>query len=125
MKTALKFIALTLSGFAFVSCCGLDNNYSKGYSNVKETVVTYEEKVITINPGGKGAMPYTKVVRVPVETTRNVKKKCVCTDKFTPKPDCCGKLSDAVVTRASVQGGTGEPSLGLIPTMRPLATVAE
>lgn len=123
MKTALKLIALTLCGLAFASCCGIDNNYSCGSKTVEKTITTYKEEVHTVRPGGKGAMPYTKIVRVPTTTTVNVKEKCVCTDKFCPKPDCCGRVSNEVVKRATIQGGTGEPHLGLIPTMRQLVTV--
>ena len=122
MKTALKFIALSICGLAFISCCGIDNNYSCGTKNVEKTETTYREEIQTVHPGGKGGMPYSKVVQIPVETTRTVKEKCGCTDEFCPRPDCCGKLSNEVVKRATIQGGTGEPFLGLIPTMRPLVT---
>lgn len=123
MNTALKFIALGISGFAFVSCCGLDNNYSNGSKLVEKKVVKYEDRLITVNPGGKGATPITKVISVPVESTRLVRVKCKTTDRYRPEPDCGGQVSEAVVSRASAQGGTGEPHLGLIPTMRPLDTV--
>ena len=118
MKTAHKFIALAVAGFAFASCCGIDNNFSSGNKPKGKEVITYKEEVVTVTPGGKGAMPYTKIVKTPVVTY--VDDPCVCTDKYTPKPDCCGRLSDEVVKRATIQGGTGEPHLGLIPTMRPL-----
>jgi len=125
MKTALKFISLIVCGLAFASCCGVDNNYSCGKKKVKKTITTYEEKIVTVNPGGKGSMPYTKVVKVPTTKEIWVENKCKCTDEYCPKPDCCGKLSNEVVSRATVQGGTGEPMLGLIPTLRPLVDTDE
>lgn len=120
MNTALKYISLGIVGVALASCCGYDNNYSKGYKNIEKTKTTFEEKVVTFSPGGKNAVPYTKVVKVPTTETYTVKEKCVCTDSYTPRPDCCGVLSKEVIKRATTQGGTGEPFLGLIPTMKPL-----
>lgn len=123
MNTALKSIALIVTGIAFTSCAGIDNNYSCGSKKVEKTKTTYKEEVVTVNPGGKGSMPYTKIVKVPVTETYTVKEKCKCTDSYCPRPDCCGKLSKEVTSRATVQGGTGEPFLGLIPTMKPLVSL--
>ena len=123
MKTALKTIALIVTGFALASCCGFDNNYSKGSKKIEETKTTYVDKIVTVNPGGKGSMPYTKTVRVPVTTTVFTKKKCKCTSSYNPRPDCCGTLSKEVTSRATTQGATGEPFLGLIPTMKTLVSV--
>ena len=126
MKTAHKFIALAVAGFGFVSCCGIDNNYASGTKMVEKEVTSYEEKIVTVTPSGKDGMPYTKVVKVPVSNkTVKVEEKCVCTDVYYPEPDCCGQLSDEVVSRATIQSGTGEPHLGLIPTMRPLVIASE
>jgi len=110
MKTAHKIIALAIAGLGFVSCCGIKRD-------TKE-VITYKEEVRTVTPGGKGSLPYTEIVKVPVVSTEKV--KCDCTDSYSPKSDCCGRLSKEVLRRATVQGGTGEPHIGLIPTMRPL-----
>jgi hypothetical protein len=120
MKTALKFISLSVCGLFFASCCGIDNNFSCGSKITKKTVTTYKEEVQTVDPGGKGGMPYTTIVKVPVTETVSVKEKAVCTDEYCPRPDPCGTLSNEVISRATVQGGTGEPMLGLIPTMKSL-----
>ena len=125
MKTAHKFIALVIAGFGFVSCCGIDNNFSCGTKKVEKEVTAYKEKVGTVTPGGKGSMPYTKIVKTPITKTVRVDEECVCTDEYCPKPDCCGRLSDEVVKRATIQGATGEPHIGLIPTMRPLVAPAK
>ncbi len=118
MKTALKTIVLIVTGFALASCCG-----NRGTQLVEETKTTYVNKVVTVNPGGKGALPYTKTIKVPVTTTVFTKKKCKCTSSFNPKGGCCGELSKKVTQRATTQGSTGEPFIGLIPTMKTLISV--
>ena len=125
MKTAHKFIALAVAGFGFVSCCGIDNNYNCGLKKAgTKEVTTYKEEVQTVYPSGKGALPYTKIVKVPVTKKVKIKEKCDCTDKFNPNGDCCGRISKEVLSRATVQGSTGETHIGLIPTMRPLVTAS-
>ncbi len=124
MKTTLKFIALTVTGLAFASCCGIDNNHTKGYKSVTKDVTTYKEQVVTVYPSGKGGLPYSKVVKVPTTETVTIKEKHKCTSKFKPNSHC-GSIGTEVVSRASVQGSTGEPFLGLIPTMRPLVSLEE
>lgn len=125
MKTALKLLTLTLVGFFFASCCGVDNNYSCGKKLIEKEKVTYKEEVQTVYPSGKGGIPYSKIVRIP--TVKKIKKyeKCVCGDTYCPKPDCCGVISKSVVKRATVQPSTGEPHLGLIPTMKPLVPMPQ
>jgi len=120
MKTAFKFLALSILGFMMASCCGVND----GYTTKTKKVTTYKEVVRTINPGTKGGMPYTKVERIPVVSYEKVKVKCVCGDNFCPEPECCGVISKQVLSRATVQGGTGEPHIGLIPTMKPLVPQA-
>lgn len=50
------------------------------------------------------------------------KQKCVkCLSFYCPKPGCCGTVGENVLSRATMQGGSGEPHIGLIPTMKTLA----
>lgn len=122
MNTTLKFIAIAVTGLAFASCCGIDNNHSKGYKEVTKDVTTYKEQVVTVYPSGKGGLPYSKVVQVPTTETVTIREKSKCTSSFTPNSHC-GTLGKEVTSRATVQGGTGEPMLGLIPTVKPLVSL--
>ena len=65
---------------------------------------------------------YVVTERVPVTTTETVTQTCTkCGSSYCPKPQCCGIVSKSVLARATAQGGTGEPQIGLIPTMKILA----
>ncbi len=43
---------------------------------------------------------------------------CCLGSTYCPKPSCCDIISPAVLKRAAAQGGTGEPHIGTIPTMK-------
>lgn len=111
MKNALKLLALALLSAAFTSCCGLGLCSDSIHGEQKTT--TYE----TVPAGPKGGMD----VQVPVVTTTKVKHPCTkCGSSFCAK-DCCGIISKQVLSRRTTQGSSGEPHLGLIPTMKALA----
>ncbi|MGC6464846.1 MAG: hypothetical protein ACON38_03990 [Akkermansiaceae bacterium] len=57
-----------------------------------------------------GCRTQSKIVRVGCEN------RC-----YNPSPGCCDVVSKAVLKRATAQGGTGEPHIGTIPTMKVLA----
>ena len=59
----------------------------------------------------------TRIVREPVPCGD-------CGSKFCATPDCCGITPISVLSRATAQGGTGEPHFGTIPTMKVLVTGA-
>jgi hypothetical protein len=82
-------------------------------------VTTYQEVQRTVY---SGKTSHVVTDRVPVTTTQTVKHSCrKCGSSYCPKPQCCGIVSDTVLARATAQGGTGEPQIGLIPTMKILA----
>ena len=117
MKTTLQLLALAILSLSFSSCCGLLP--CGGSLSAEKQVTTFEESQRTVY-GNKTS--YVVTDRVPVTTTKTVKQRCCkCGSSFCPKPQCCGIVSPQVLARATAQGGTGEPQIGLIPTMKTLA----
>ena len=117
MKTTFKLLVLALASLAFSSCCGFLP--CGGSLTAEKEVTTYTETERTVYSGKSS---YTVTDRVPHTTTEKVSQCCnKCGSSFCPKPQCCGILSKAVLSRATAQGGTGEPQIGLIPTMKTLA----
>ena len=109
MKNAIKLFAIAILSITFSSCCGVLCTGS--IEGVKE-VTTYE----TVR--SEGAKGYSEV-QVPVINKVKVKQQCVkCGSTFCPKPECCDIISKKVLARATTQGGSGEPHIGLIPTMK-------
>ena len=135
-----KFTLLLLAGvFATLlpSCCGLSSKLGFGSCKKSGSIVRvgcendkYTTKEVTkykivkrmVNPGTKGGIPYEVEDKVAYTETVKVKKRCgICGSVFNPSSGCCGVISPAVLKRATAQGGTGEPHIGLIPTMKILA----
>ncbi|MCH2332535.1 MAG: hypothetical protein MK312_13495 [Roseibacillus sp.] len=113
---AILFLALSFSS------CGLSCNgcSSKKYVEIEE-VEWIEEEVIA-EAGAKGGTGETVKVRRPVVKT--VRKAVKCTPSFSwysVDSDCGGTVSSRVQKRATGQGASGEPHVGLIPTMKELA----
>jgi hypothetical protein len=116
MKTTFHLLALAVLSLAFSSCCGLLP--CPAALTAKKEVTTYQEVQRTVYTGKSS---YVVTDRVPQTHTETVKKACLkCGSSFCPKPQCCGIVSDTVLARATAQGGTGEPQIGLIPTMKEL-----
>lgn len=116
MKTTFQLFILAAISLAFSSCCGLIP--CGGGLTAKKEVTTYKEVQRTVY---NGKTSYVVTDRVPVTKTKTVRHCCVkCGSSFCPKPNCCGIVSNAVLSRATGQGGTGEPHIGLIPTMKDL-----
>lgn len=89
----------------------------KGGMQAEREVTTYRDEVRTVYADKTS---HQEVVRIPETHREVVKQKCTkCGSSFCPK-SCCGILSKEVVARATAQGGSGEPLIGLIPTMKPL-----
>lgn len=106
MKTKIQLLTVALFAVLFASCCNFNKH---GYIEGEQKVLVSE------STGAKGGM-------VTVEKTVKVKHECTkCGSFYCPKPDCCGIVPNSVLSRATAQGGTGEPHIGLIPTMKTLA----
>lgn len=90
---------------------------------VEKQVTEYvEEQIVVEGKGAKGGITTeTITVRRPVVKTVREEVHCGdCGSKFCATPDCCGIVPVSVLSRATAQGGTGEPHLGQIPTMKVL-----
>ena len=110
MKTTIQLIALAVLSIAFSSC---------GSMTAQKKVTTYTESQRTVYDGKSS---YVVTDRVPHTTTKKVRHCCnKCGSSYCAKPQCCGIVSPKVLARATAQGGTGEPQIGLIPTMKILA----
>lgn len=98
----------------------------EGGRYVEKQVTEYVEEQIVIEgksaKGGKGGLTTeTITVRRPVVKTVREEVPCGnCGSKFCAEPDCCGIVPVSVLSRATAQGGTGEPHVGTIPTMKVL-----
>jgi hypothetical protein len=116
MKTTFQLLALAVISLVFSSCCGLLP--CGGSLSAQKEVTTYTETQRTVY-GSKGSS-HVVTDRVPVTTTKRVTHSCnKCGSSFCPK-SCCGIIGKGVLARATAQGGTGEPHIGLIPTMKDL-----
>ncbi len=117
MKTTFQLLALALISLVFSSCCSI---FPCGGSNATyKNVTTYTEKERTVYTGKSS---HTVTDRVPHTKKVKVSKRCTkCGSKFSPKRGCCDVVSKSVLSRATAQGGNGEPHIGLIPTMKTLA----
>lgn len=118
MKTAIQLLVAALIAAMFSSCCSL----KRGYITGTKTVTVNQTTTSTYDPGDKGGLPYEVTTTTPVEKQVEHKHACIeCGSWFCPKPECCDIASKSVLSRATAQSGTGEPHIGLIPTMKTLA----
>jgi len=121
MKSIAQLIGLGLLATFLSSCCWL--TCDKGaYKEVEETKYKTVKNVVDGGIGAKGGVAYTTEEEVPYTVTKRVKiDKCgKCLSTFCPTPGCCGVVGEEVLKRATVQGASGEPHIGLIPTMKVL-----
>jgi len=89
------------------------------------TVVTEQQTQVYDAKGGMSVAPVqqevvqTKAVRY--KTVKRIHYSGPCVRPYCPDKVCCGTTGPRTRQMASVQGSTGSPNLGLIPTMKPLA----
>lgn len=134
MKTALKILSLALIAMLFTSC-SQEAIYYDASGNSVTSATEMSSKGKFVEPVAPVVVKKEPCKIVPKErkcAKRPTKKKetktaaqkqgCIkCLSFYCAKPDRCGVVSDSVLSRATMQGGTGEPQLGLIPTMKTLA----
>lgn len=129
MKKLALFPALALIALALNSCCNSCTKRSNfafsGASNdcyVEKEVTEWVEEEVYVDGGGKGGKMGTVTQSRPVTKTVKVKVECPpCGTFWRDSSGCCDLLGDSVYSRVTAQGGTGEPHIGLVPTMRVLA----
>ena len=132
MKNLALLVSLIAVSLGFSSCCSMFGipAGNAGYRTETRQVKTCGYDIVTkevVVPGdsksGKGGMVQTIEEKVPryKTVTKKVRIPCgSCTHFYCPKKDCCGTTSEFTMRMASVQGSSGSPNLGLIPTMKPL-----
>lgn len=131
MKKLIPFLFLGLLATLLPSCCGLggcaqngkiENVGCENQAYTTQEVTKYRIVKRMVNPGTKGGIPYEVEEKVAYTETVKVKADCgTCGSSYCPTPQCCDVISPAVLKRATAQGGTGEPHIGTIPTMKVLA----
>jgi len=128
MKNLLLLISLVAVSLGFSSCCSMFGGApSADYRTVTKKVKTCGYEIVTEQvhtPGAKGGMTETVEKKVPryKTVTKKVKVSCgSCVRFYCPKKGCCGTSHDKFLKMATVQGGTGSPHMGLVPSMKPLA----
>ena len=117
----LVFIPAILFLASIFSSCGLGCN-GCSQAHVEVEVVEWIEEEVIAEPGPKGGSGKTVKVRRPVVKT--VRKALTCTSCgswYCSDAACCGIVSSQVLRRATAKGGSGEPHIGLVPTMKELA----
>lgn len=146
MKNLALIVISIVSALVFTSCCGsafslcgknVDVKNCSGCKTkqkfphqgcenerfVEQEITEYvEEQIVVEGKGGKGG-PTSETITVRRPVTRTVRTEVDCGDcgsKFCATPDCCGIVPVSVLSRATVQGSSGEPHVGLIPTMKVL-----
>lgn len=129
MKNLLLLVSLIAVSLGFSSCCSMFGVTKADYRTETKQVKTcgYDtvtEQVYVANPSGKGGMTETVEKKVPryKTVTKKVRVPCgSCVRFYCPKKGCCGTSHDLFLKMATVQGGTGSPHMGLVPTMKVLA----
>ena len=128
MKNLLLLVSLVAVSLGFSSCCSMFGGApSADYRTVTKKVKTCGYDIVTEQvhtPGAKGGITETVEKKAPryKTVTKKVKVSCgSCVRFYCPKKGCCGTSHDKFLKMATVQGGTGSPHMGLVPSMKPLA----
>lgn len=131
MKNLLLLVSLAAVSLGFSSCCSMFGTHQAQYRTETKQVKTCGYDIVTEEvhtPGdsksGKGGMTETVEKKVPryKTVTKKVKVKCgPCVRFYCPKKDCCGTTSESTLKMSTLQGGSGSPNLGLMPSMKVLA----
>lgn len=125
----MKYIALIpgilLFALAASSCCSSiagGTLFSCNRQTVQVEQTEWVEEEVYVDHGAKGGKGGTTTVRTPVVTTVDEKVKCPdCLSWYCAKPGCCGTVGEGILQRATAQGGSGEPHIGQIATMKVLS----
>lgn len=121
MINMLRVSVAAIALFSLSSCCTWFS-CGAGKSVSKEvTVVKNVERQVSVGSAKEGLRTETVVDQVASTETVEVKQSCgKCLSTYCPTKGCCGTTSEVVIKRATAQGGTGNPHIGLVPTMKSL-----
>ncbi len=128
MKNLLLILPLVALSLGLSSCCSMFGWKSLSAGHTEETyqrkLCGYDvvrEEVVVDAKSGLTEIRETKVPRYRT-VTKKVRIPCPdCTRYYCLEEGCCGSSSDAAIKMSSVQGGSGSPHVGLIPTMKKIA----
>ncbi len=128
MKNLLLILPLIAASLGLSSCCSMFGwtTHTAGY-----TEETYQRKLCghdivreEVVVDAKSGLTEIKETKVPRYKTVTKKKRVPCRQcvrLYCPKKDCCGSTSEQTRKLASMQGGSGSPHVGLLPTMKPIS----
>jgi hypothetical protein len=123
MKNLLLILPLLFASLGLSSCCSLfgSHSWTAGYTETthKKQICGYDTEEVVVD--SKSGMTETK--KVPRYKTVTVRTRIPCPQcvrHYCPTKDCCGSTSDATIKLATAQGSSGSPSIGLLPTMKPI-----
>ena len=127
MKNLLLILPLVVLSMSLSSCCSMFgwNSVNAGYTEetYQRKLCGYDvvrEEVVVDAKSGMTEVRESKVPRYKT-VTKKVAIKCPsCVRLYCLNEGCCGSSTEAARKMATVQGGTGSPHLGLIPTMKPI-----
>ena len=125
MKNLLLILPLVALSLGLSSCCSM---FGWKSGNAGYTEETYQrklcghdivrEEVVVDAKSGLTEIKETKVPRYKT-VTKKVRVKCPdCVRFYCLEDGCCGSNSEGARKMASVQGGSGSPHVGLVPTMK-------
>jgi hypothetical protein len=132
MKNLLMLVSLAAVSLGFSSCCSMFGAHSQSSGYRTETrqvkacgydLVTEEVYTKGDSKSGKGGMVTTITKKVPryKTVTRKVRNSCgPCVHMYCPKKECCGSTAPETLRMSSDQGSSGSPSIGLVPSMKPI-----
>ncbi len=121
MKNIFRIAFAAVALFSLSSCCTFFSCGAGKTVSKEVTVMQDVERQISV---GSAKEMRTETIVDQVAVTQTVEEKVNCTkcmSTYCPKKGCCGNTGKEVIRRASAQGGSGNPHIGLIPTMKTLA----
>ncbi len=131
MKIRIQLLLAVLISMALSSCCGMFGGCAKTKAPASQVAAQTSGKVIKENgryyeileehvpSGAKGGIETRTIKRLLPQVEEQECPSCL--SSFCPKPGCCGTVGKETLNRASNQGWSGEPHIGLVPTMKVLA----
>ena len=123
MKNLLLLLPLIAVSLGLSSCCSLFGmkSFTAGYyeETHQKKLCGYDTEEVVVD--AKSGMTETrKVPRYKTVVTRHRVPCPSCVRHYCPTKDCCGSTSEATIKMATAQGSSGSPSIGLLPTMKPI-----
>jgi hypothetical protein len=130
MKTSALLFSAALASMGLMTSCtmfGVADQHGY-YRTETRQVKTCKYDVVTkqvVTGSGKSGMVQTIEEKVPryKTVTRKVRVNGgpLCVRYYVPRTSPCGSTHEKTLQRATDQGGSGNPHIGMVPSMRKLA----